>query len=115
MVGCLLRISERSAGDTTGEAGMNRRPKLAETQRFSVLQSHCEWLDAQIRAGIDDSRIARAAVSEFLYVIQEEDRQAWIADARAELPVRTSTIDVILNAALSQFIRRHHAEFLESK
>ena len=94
---------------------MNCRRELLKPRRFSVLQSHCEWLDAQVRAGIDDSRLARAAVSEFLYVIQEEERQAWIADARAELPIRTSTIDVILNAALSQFIRRHHAEFLESK
>jgi hypothetical protein len=83
-------------------------------QRFCVLQTHCEWLDTQCRAGIDDSRLARAAVREFLYGIQEEERQLWIADARAELPARTSTIDVILNAALSQFISRHQAEFLES-
>ena len=93
---------------------MNRPPKLLGMQRFCVLQTHCDWLDAQGRAGIDDSRIARAAVREFLYGIQEGERQGWIADARAELPIRTSTIDVILNAALSQFISRHHAEFLDS-
>ena len=94
---------------------MNRRRELLKPRRFCVLQSHCDWLDAQARAGIDDSQIARAAVNEFLYGIQEEERQLWIADARAELPTRTPMIDVILNAALSQFIRRHHAEFLESK
>lgn len=91
---------------------MNRRRELLEPQRFCVLQSHCDWLDAQVRAGIDDSRIAQAAVSEFLYGIQEEERQAWIADVRAELPARIPTIDVILNAALSKFISRHHAEFI---
>jgi hypothetical protein len=93
---------------------MRPRRKLLETQQFCVLRNHCDWLDVQGRAGIDDSRIARAAVSEFLYGIQEEERQLWIADARAELPTRTPTIDVILNAALSQFISRHHAEFIES-
>jgi hypothetical protein len=94
---------------------MRRCRKLLETQRFCVLQSHCERLDAQMRPGIDDSRIARAAVSEFLYGIQEEERQLWISHARRELPARTPTIDLIVNAALSQFISRHHAEFLESK
>ncbi|MGA8655450.1 MAG: hypothetical protein WB586_04820 [Chthoniobacterales bacterium] len=94
---------------------MNRRRELREPPRFCVLQSHCDWLDAQVRAGIDDSRIARAAVSEFLYEIQEKQRQLWITNARAELPARITTIDVILNAALSQLISRYHAEFLESK
>jgi hypothetical protein len=94
---------------------MRRRRKLLEPQRFCILQSHCEWLDTQARIGIDDNRIARAAVREFLNEIQEEERQLWIADARAELPARTATIDVILNAALSQFIRRHHAEFIASR
>ena len=94
---------------------MNRHPKLIGIQRFYVLQTHCDWLDAQARAGIDDSHIARAAVSEFLYGIQEKERQAWIADVRAELPARITTIDVILNAALSQLISRYHAEFLELK
>jgi hypothetical protein len=92
---------------------MNRCRKLVETQRFCLLQIHCDWLDAQVRAGIDDSRIARAAVSEFLNALQEAERMDWIADARAELPARTRIIDVILNAALSQFISRHHAEFIE--
>jgi hypothetical protein len=81
-------------------------------QHFCVLQNHCDWLDAQARAGIDDNCIARAAVSEFLYGIQEEERQKWIADARAGLPARTATIDMIVNAALAQFKSRHHAEFL---
>jgi hypothetical protein len=94
---------------------VRRCRKLLETQRFCVLQNYCDWLDAQGRAGIDDSHIAKAAVSEFLYGIQEEERQKWIADVRAELPTRTPTIDVILNAALSQFISRHRAEFLELK
>jgi len=35
-------------------------------------------------------------------------------DARTELPARTSIMDVIVNAALSQFINRHYAEFLEA-
>jgi hypothetical protein len=103
----------------TGEASkyqwtMSRRRKPLETQRFCLLQIHCDWLDAQGRAGIDDNCIARAAVSEFLYAIQEQERQLWIADVRASLPARTSKIDVILNAALSQFISRHHAEFIEA-
>ena len=93
---------------------MSRPPKLLELQVFRILQSHCDWLDAQARVGIDDNSIARAAVSEFLHEIQEEERQWWITDARAELPARTSTIDVIVNAALSQFIGRHNAEFLET-
>ena len=93
---------------------MRQLRNLLETQRFCVLQTHREWLDAQAPAGIDEDTIARAAVSEFLYVIQEWERQLWIVDACAKLPARTLTIDVIVNAALSQFISRHHAEFLEA-
>ena len=93
---------------------MNQRRQLLKMQRFSVIQSHCDWLDAQSRVGIDDNSLARAAVSEFLHAIQEEERQEWIAAARSELPVRTPRIDVITNAALSQFISRHHTEFLEA-
>jgi hypothetical protein len=59
--------------------------------------------------------VLRELRTRILYEIQEAERQLWIADTRAELPARTSTIDVILNAALSQFIRRHHAEFIESR
>lgn len=54
--------------------------------------------------------IAQAAASEFLNVIQEEERQRWIAAVRAELPLRTPAIDVIVNAAVSQFKSPHHAE-----
>jgi hypothetical protein len=50
---------------------MNERRKLPKVQRFCVLQKLCDWLDAQVRAGIDDNSIARAAVSEFLYEIKE--------------------------------------------
>jgi hypothetical protein len=92
---------------------MNQRRKLLKVQRFCVLQCHCDWLDAQVRAGINDSRIARAAVSKFLYEVREEERQRWMTRVRTELPARTKTIDVIVNAALSQFISRHHAEFCE--
>ncbi|MGA8657230.1 MAG: hypothetical protein WB586_13875, partial [Chthoniobacterales bacterium] len=71
---------------------MSRALKFLETQRFCVLQTHCEWLDAQARAGINDSHIGRAAVSEFLYGIQEKERQAWIADARARTPDQRGVI-----------------------
>jgi hypothetical protein len=55
-----------------------------------------------------------AAVNEFLNALEEEERQGWIALARAELPVRIATLDVIVNAALAEYINRHHAEFLEA-
>jgi hypothetical protein len=101
------RIPLQSSG-TAQQGGQARDATLLRAA------SHCDWLDAQARVGIDDSRIARAAVTEFLYGIQEEEGQRWISDVRAELPARTSTIDVIVNAALSQGISRHHAEFYES-
>jgi hypothetical protein len=64
---------------------MSQRRKLLRMQRFCLLQSHCEWLDAQAQAGINDSRIAQAAVSEFLYEIQEEERQCWITGRKKNL------------------------------
>jgi hypothetical protein len=57
---------------------MRRHSNLLETQLFCVSQTHCEWLDAQVRVGIDDNSIAQAAISEFLYQIQEEERQRWM-------------------------------------
>jgi hypothetical protein len=36
-----------------------------------------------------------------------------LSDTRRESPARIRTIDVIVNAALSQFKRRHRAQFVE--
>jgi len=39
---------------------MSQRRTVLQMQHFSPLQIHCEWLDAQEKAGIDDDSIARA-------------------------------------------------------
>ncbi|MGA8655427.1 MAG: hypothetical protein WB586_04705 [Chthoniobacterales bacterium] len=60
--------------------------------------------------------VVRTTSSDSLYssaiCVSRVDHSALIADARAELPARTSKIDVILNA---QFISRYHAEFIASR
>jgi len=88
-----------------------RGRKIAPIQYFDLSESHCDWLDAQAAAGISKDRLARAALDEFLYTIEEDEQLRWIEGALADMPADTSKPDLIINAALSRFISVHGQEF----